>query len=191
MSAALEASPSPTGTAGISSKTDLRAGAEESGMSLSAFARQLVEIQNSIIGWWERREKEERAAFKAQEDARWKERKEALHKQTHDAELNAKRQKELVTEDRLKDHSGWKEEEADRMVMIAQRREEWTQDAKGLVSKHGKEQAAKNKESLRQNAETKVSAHAAHVDRNAAKLPPESCSPLLRLSCDLLHILMT
>jgi hypothetical protein len=162
MSAALEATPSPTGTA-PGSKTDLRAGAEESGMSLSAFARQLVEIQNSIIGWWERREKEERAAFKAQEDARWKERKEALHTQTHDAELNAKRQKELVTEDRLKDHSGWKEEEADRMVMIAQRREEWTQDAKGLVSKHGKEQAAKNKESLRQNAETKVSAHAAHI----------------------------
>jgi hypothetical protein len=31
------------------------------------------------------------------------------------------------------------------------------------VSKHGKEQAAKNKESLRQNAETKVSAHAAHI----------------------------
>ena len=189
MSAALEASPSPTGTAGISSKTDLRAGAEESGMSLSAFARQLVEIQNSIIGWWERREKEERAAFKAQEDARWKERKEALHTQTHDAELNAKRQKELVTEDRLKDHSGWKEEEADRMVMIAQRREEWTQDAKGLVSKHGKEQAAKNKESLRQNAETKVSAH--HTRHMSTETQQSSLLSPVAPSCDLLRILMT
>ena len=143
-----------TGSAG---KADPHASAAESGMSLSAFARSIVEIQNSIMGWWERREKEERAAFKAQEDARWKERKATLHKQTHDAELNAKRQKEIVTEDRLHDHSGWKDEEADRMVMIAQRREEWTQGAKGLVNKHGKEQAAKNKESLRENTETKVS----------------------------------
>ena len=130
---------------------------EEGGLSLLSFTRSIVELQNSVVAWWERREKEERMRFKAAEDAKWKERKATLHRSTHEHELNAKKQKELVGEERLRQHAGWKDEEAERMALIAQRREEWTETAKSSVRYHGKEQDARIKAERNESTEGKVS----------------------------------
>jgi hypothetical protein len=73
---------------------------EEKGAT-SGFVRWVLEIQNHLVAFWERLANEERKAYKAEEDARFRERTMALRQRVLDDFNHAKEEKAAVVQNNL------------------------------------------------------------------------------------------
>ena len=117
----------------------------------------LVELQNNLSAWWHKREKEERAAFKALEDDKWKERKRETHRKTHESDGYAKAEMKAIREERLRQGLELKEKINDWDAQSADAATKWQKHGHDLTVEHGKEQAEKIKESRAESVAVKTS----------------------------------
>ena len=122
----------------------------------AAFARWRVELQNKLIVEQEKIEQEERLKYKAHEDNKFWERKQALHKKTADQFGKAKMEVEAVRQANLTRGAEYKAELEEMKEMAAQQREEWMQFGHELTVQHGPEQMERTKARLAETAEQKA-----------------------------------
>lgn len=122
----------------------------------AAFSRWKVELQNKLIVEQEKLMCAERKKYKAHEDGKFWERKQALHKKTADQFGKAKMEVEAVRQANLTRGAEYKAELEEMKEMAAQQREEWMQFGHELTVQHGPEQAERTKARLAETAEAKA-----------------------------------
>merc|ERR1719310_1464171 len=122
----------------------------------AAFSRWKVELQNKLIVEQEKLMCAERKKYKAHEDGKFWERKQALHKKTADQFGKAKMEVEAVRQANLTRGAEYKAELEEMKEMVAQQREEWMQFGHELTVQHGPEQAERTKARLAETAEAKA-----------------------------------
>ena len=119
--------------------------ADDGPLGLMGFVRWVVSLQNRLIATWVQEEKEERKLFKAQEDAKFMERKAELHKRTQDEFGNAKKQVQQLVQTNLMKGSEYKEELDLMKEKISNDRDDWAYHGHILTVVHGSEQADRNR----------------------------------------------
>ena len=125
-------------------------------VSQMGWLRWIVEIQNRLTVWWEKRDAEERKQFKETEERIFMERKQALHKKTMDEFGNAKQQKELSQQEKLARGAEYKAELQEWKALKNLQEEEWKAHGHELTQVHGKQQAENNRKSLQECYEEKA-----------------------------------
>jgi len=106
----------------------------------------LVELQNNITVWWQKRELEERKAFKEQEDAKWAAKKKETHRLTHMHDGIAKAEMERIRKERQQQGNEMKSELKVMEGEIKALKEEWKAHGHELQEKHGYEQTKRIKQ---------------------------------------------
>ena len=106
----------------------------------------LVELQNNITVWWQKREHEERKAFKEQEDAKWAAKKKETHRLTHLHDGIAKAEMERIRKERQQQGNEMKNDLKVMEGEIRASKEEWKAHGHGLQEKHGYEQSKRIKQ---------------------------------------------
>lgn len=166
----------------------------------AAFSRWKVELQNKLIVDQEKSMCDERQKYKAQEDGKFWERKQSLHKKTADQFGKAKMEVEAVRQANLTRGAEYKAELEEMKEMAAQQREEWMQFGHELTVQHGPEQAERTKARLAETAEAKAEMgrqvkqeaqlnnkqrHTQRTNRLEEKRasPPRSTAPPRALTC--------
>ena len=122
----------------------------------AAFSRWKVELQNKLLVEQEKELMAERRQYKAAEDQKYWERKQALHKKTADQFGKAKMEVEAVRQQNLTRGAEYKAELEEMKEMAAQQREEWMQFGHELTVQHGPEQMERTKARLAETAEQKA-----------------------------------
>jgi len=122
----------------------------------AAFSKWKVELQAKMVVMQEKEMAQERKSYKAHEDGKFWERKQALHKKTADQFGKAKMEIEAVRQTNLTRGAEYKAELEEMKEMAAQQREEWMQFGHELTVQHGPEQAERTKARLAETAEAKA-----------------------------------
>ena len=129
--------------------------AEGNATSMSFF-QWVTELQNQVIALWERRDAEERRAFKAKEDARFNEMKRNLHQKTAVQFGNAKARVQLLHEENLQRGQEVKKEQLEMRQVVQAEREQWIHHGHEIIMQHGRDQAARTKQALAESTGMKA-----------------------------------
>ena len=125
-------------------------------VSQMGWLRWIVEIQNRLTVWWEKRDADERKQFKETEERVFMERKLALHKKTQDEFGNAKHQKMLSEQEKLARGNEYKAELQEWKALKNLQEDEWKAHGHELTMVHGKQQAENNRKSLQESFDIKA-----------------------------------
>lgn len=106
----------------------------------------VVELQNKMTVWWQKRELEERQAFKEQEEAKWAARKKETHRQVHLHDGIAKAEMARIRQERQEQGNAMKNELKEMEEVIKSSKEEWMAHGLLLQEKHGYEQSKRVKQ---------------------------------------------
>ena len=150
--------------------------------------RWIVEIQNRLTVWWEKRDAAERKEFKAAEEHMFNERKQALHKKTADQFGKAKMEVEAVRQANLTRGAEYKAELEEMKEMAAQQREEWMQFGHELTVQHGPEQMERTKARLAETAAGRGRSHRAARCRQRPQGAAEHRRPCQRAGFRAVHV---
>ena len=125
-------------------------------LSSLAFLHWKVELQNKLIVSQEKRHAEERKTYKANEDAKFWERKQALHRKTSADFGNSKDIVRDMHADNIARGNEYKKELEQFKQLVMHEREEWAQFGHELTIQHGTEQAERTKARLAETADMKA-----------------------------------
>jgi len=125
-------------------------------LSNLAFLHWKVELQNKLIVSQEKKNAEERKIYKANEDAKFWERKQALHRKTSEDFGNSKYTVDMIHAENLSRGNEYKKELEQFKQLVMHEREEWAQFGHELTIQHGTEQAERTKARLAETADIKA-----------------------------------
>ena len=130
--------------------------ADEGGMSALAFLNWKVGLQNRLIVEQEKRKHQERKLFKNNEDTKYQERKQALHKKVGEDFGNSKTTVDQIHEANRQRGLEYRQALEQMNKMVMHDREEWAQFGHELTIMHGTEQAERTKARIAEASEQKA-----------------------------------